>query len=69
MITEESRIEIRLLSRQGQGIREISRITGLSRNTVRKYLRYPEKVPGDSKRKGRGSKLDPFKACLKRRVA
>lgn len=69
MIIEERWMEIRILSRQGKGIREISRITGLSRNTVRKYLRDPEKVPGYSKRKGRGSKLDPFKAYLKRRVA
>ncbi len=39
MITEERCMEIHILFRQGKSIREIARITGLSRNTVRKYLR------------------------------
>ncbi len=35
----ESRVEIEVLFRQGKGIREIARITGLSRNTVRDVIR------------------------------
>ena len=41
MITEERCMEIQILHRQGKSIREICRLTGLSRNTVRKYLREP----------------------------
>lgn len=32
-------MEIRVLARQGKAVREIVRELGLSRNTVRKYLR------------------------------
>ena len=51
MITEERCMEIHILSRQGKGIREITRVTGLSRNTVRKYLRDAERKPEYSRRK------------------
>jgi len=38
----ESSLKIRrLVLRDGQSIREVSRTTGLSRNTIRKYLRDP----------------------------
>jgi transposase len=39
-------------------IREIARRTGLSRNTVKKYLRAGEKMPRYAKRES-SSKLDP----------
>ncbi len=39
MVGEEAAFEIRVLHRHGKGIREIARATGLSRNTVRRYLR------------------------------
>ena len=39
MLTQEQAAEIRILARQGESIRQISRRTGLSRNTVRRYLR------------------------------
>ena len=42
MLTQEQAVEIRILARQGESIRQISRRTGLSRNTVRRYLRDAE---------------------------
>lgn len=70
MKTQEECMEIRILSRQGKGIREISRLMGISRNTVRKYLRTPIKEPVNPGRgKQRGSKLDPFKGYLEQRIS
>lgn len=68
MLTKESQVEITVLHRQGKGIREIVRLTGYSRNTVRQVLR------GQSKdrygpRKARATKLDPFTGYLQERVA
>ena len=48
------------LKDEGNGIREISRISGHSRNTVRKYVR-DGATPNNTARKTRGSKLDPYK--------
>lgn len=67
MIGKEVYMEIRILSRQGKGIREISRITGHSRNTVRKFLRSAAE-PGYKNRATRLSKLDPFKVFLADRL-
>ena len=39
MLVGEEAVEIRVLSRQGKSIREIARTPGVSRNTVRRYLR------------------------------
>jgi transposase len=49
------------LATQGKSIREIARILGIARDTVRRYLRgKPEAVP----RPKRGSKLDVFICIL-----
>ena len=45
MVGEEAALEIRVLHRHGKGIREIARATGLSRNTVRRYLRDEAAAP------------------------
>lgn len=45
--------------REQMSIREIAKRTGLSRNTVRKYLRNETVVPQYAKRVSR-SRLDPF---------
>ena len=51
------------LSAQGKSIREIARIVGIARNTVRRCLRgKPEAAP----RPKRGSILDPYKAQIRR---
>jgi transposase len=50
------------LSAQGKSIREIARIVGIARNTVRRALRgKPEAAP----RPKRGSILDPYKAQIR----
>lgn len=64
MITEERCMEIQILYRQGKSIREICRLTGLSRNTVRKYLREPVRRPVYRSRPGRLGKLEPYKEYL-----
>jgi transposase len=68
MLTQEQAVEIRILARQGASIRQISRRTGLSRNTVRRYLRdtaarsYGPRAP-------RPCKLDPYVDYLQARIA
>ena len=39
MVGEERAVEIRVLAKHGMGVREIAREVGVSRNTVRRYLR------------------------------
>lgn len=68
MLTQEQSVEIRVLARQGLGIKAIARTLGLSRNTVRKYLRGDAGAPRYSARPPRPEKLDPFKAYLQERV-
>ena len=38
MLSQEQAVEIKVLARRGMGVREIARQTGISRNTVRRYL-------------------------------
>jgi len=61
-------MEIQILRRQGKGIREIVKLTGHSRNTVRKYLRDGQAEPQPTLRVKRASKLDPFKAYIVGRI-
>jgi transposase len=69
MLTQERAVEIRVLARQGLGIKAIARELELSRNTVRKYLRGEVVAPKYQRRSpGRPSKLEPFKSYLQRRV-
>jgi len=60
-------MEIKILRDQGKSEREISRLTGHSRNTVRKYLA-GNAPPVYKTRTPRGSKLDPFKSYIQDRV-
>lgn len=68
MITQEMLVEIHVLHRQGHGIRAIARILGVSRNTVRNYLRQPSKVATYTERQAKPSILDPFKPYLLERI-
>lgn len=66
MLTQEQAVEIKVLERQGRSIRQISKETGLSRNTVRKYLHTARATYGP--REVRPCKLDPFKAHVLERI-
>lgn len=68
MITQEILVEIHVLHRQGHSIRAIARSLGISRNTVRHYLRQPAKIPTYTERQPRSSILDPFKTFLLGRI-
>lgn len=61
-------MEIRVLAKHGKGIREIAREMGVSRNTVRRYLREPEAARYRS-RPPRPAKLDPYRAFIIERLA
>jgi transposase len=56
------------LKGEGRSIRAIARDLGVSRNSVRKYLRSPQ-VPKSKESSPRGSKLDPYKEYLRQRLA
>jgi transposase len=61
-------MEIRVLAKHGKGVREIARNLGLSRNTVRRYLREPE-AARYRPRPPRPTKLDPNKPYIQQRLA
>ena len=67
MIKEESCMEIRILKKQGKSEREIARLTGHSRTTVRKYLSGNE-GPSYATRPSRSSKLDEYKEYIRERI-
>lgn len=68
MLTEEAIMEIKILARQGLSIRGIGRELGISRNTVRKYLRGEAVKPPDRKGPGRPRKLAPYEDWIRQRV-
>lgn len=68
MIKEESCMEIRILKKQGKSEREIARLTGHSRTTVRKYLSGDE-TPTYKARPSRASKLDEYKEYIRERIS
>jgi transposase len=58
-------MDIRVLRKEGHSIKSIARITGFSRNTVRRVLR--EAGPSAFRAPVRASRLDAFKAYVKER--
>ena len=68
MVGSEAALEIRVLHRHGKSIREIARAMGVSRNTVRRYLRDGE-AERYRPRPLRAAKLDPFKGYVIERLA
>lgn len=69
MLTKEAIMEIKILARQGLSIRAIGRELGISRNTVRKYLRGEAVKPPDRRGPGRPRKLAPYEDWLRKRVS
>ncbi|SPK77385.1 transposase (fragment) (plasmid) [Cupriavidus taiwanensis] len=67
MLTQEHAVEIRVLAKRGAGVREIARQTGLSRNTVRCYLR-DEHAGRYRPRELRATKLAPHHGYLLERI-
>jgi transposase len=67
MLTQEQIVEIKVLARRGVAIRDIARQLGVSKNTVKRYVRNTEAVRYAS-REVRPTKLDPFKDFLLDRV-
>jgi transposase len=67
MLTQEQAVEIRVLRRQGMGIRAIAKELGLSRRTVRRYLRNPS-AQRYGPREPRPTKLGPYISYLLSRV-
>ena len=66
MLVVEKAVEIRVLSKQGKSVRAIARTLGVSRNTVRRYLR-SDWLP-HYERGARPGKLDQFKHYITERV-
>lgn len=67
MLTLEQAVTIQILHQQGKSIKAITRELGVSRNTVRKYLRQKE-TPQYRRTQPRTSILDPYKPYLLHRV-
>ena len=61
MLTVEERMEITVLKKHGESIHGISKALGISRNTVRRYLREGEAASVRKPGPKRPEKLDPYK--------
>ena len=67
MLGSGSIIMLHELKAKGKSIRAIAKETGLSRNTVRKYLR-ANGIPQRKPHPKRGSKLDPYKDTIQQMI-
>ena len=65
----EEQMELAVLKKHGASIWGLSRSTGRSRNTVRRYLRGGDAVAKRKPALKRAEKLDPFKAFVGRMKA
>ena len=68
MLTTEEQMEIAVLKRHGTSIRAIARATGLSRNTVRRYLRGGDEAATRKSGPDRPQKLDLYKSFIIERM-
>ena len=68
MLTLEASMEINILKKQGKSIREISKLMGVSRNTVRRHLRNDNPTQHARTQAQFVSKLDPFKQYIQERL-
>ena len=68
MVGGETALEIRVLAKHGLGVREIAREVGVSRNTVRRYLRSAE-AARYRERPPQPGKLSAFEEYVRQRLA
>lgn len=68
MLRREMVIELQVLHKQGKSLKALARESGLSINTVRKYVR-EQREPGYRARPKRVKKLDAYQDYLKARIA
>jgi transposase len=68
MLKVEGRMELAVLRKHGASIRELARMTGYSRNTVRRYLRGGEMAERRKPTVKRVEKLDAFKDYIVARM-
>ena len=69
MLKAEEQMELVVLKKHGAGIRALTRSTGRSRNTVRRYLRGGEDAATRKPAPKRLEKLDPYKGYIVERLA
>lgn len=68
MLTQEIMVTIKIFRKQGKSIKGIAQELGVSKNTVKKYLKQASE-PLYSSRPQRITKLDAFKPYLQTRMA
>jgi hypothetical protein len=72
MLNATQHAAIRLLFRRGTSRREISRLTGHSRTTIRRVLcikRQSQNAQAPSAKKARGKMIDAFEGFARKRLA
>ena len=69
MLKAEEQMELVVLKKHGESIRALSRSTGRSRNTVRRYLRGGDAAATRKPAPKRPEKLDPYKTYIVDRMA
>jgi transposase len=69
MLTTEEQMELVVLKKHGESIRALTRTTGRSRNTVRRYLRGGADAVARKAGPKRPEKLDPYKGYIVERLA
>jgi transposase len=69
MLKAEEQMELVNLKKQGDSIRSLSRLTGRSRNTVRRYLRGGDAAATRQPAPKQPEKLDPYKQYIIERTA
>lgn len=69
MITKEELMKIQILHQQGMSQRAIAKQLGISRNTVKRYLRAKVDTPVYTARAKGRSMLEPYKSFLHSRIA
>ncbi|EAN4434482.1 transposase, partial [Salmonella enterica] len=69
MVTFETVMEIKILHKQGMSSRAIARELGISRNTVKRYLRAQSEPPKYTPRPATASLLDEYRDYIRQRIA